>query len=131
VSQRPSVNLVSIAVPLALVAGFVGHRLLSQPPPPDTTPLRVPHMLVLSLQPDTATLAGRDHSCACFDEGYDLVALEASLLELKQLQPDKQQIVIVPDGGVPYARLLEVLDIVRPHYPLQTIQTAPHGTTGQ
>lgn len=124
-SFRPSVNLVSIAVPLALVAGFVGHSLLSQPPAPDPTPLRVPHLLVLSLQPDSATLAGREHPCACFEQGYDLGALQASLAELKALQPEKQQIVIVPDGGVPYARLLEVLDLVRPHYPLQTVQAAP------
>lgn len=120
------VNLASLAVPVVLLAGAAVLSSMD-PPEPELAPMRTPHLLVLSLQPDRAVIAGRALSCSssCFEQGYDLAALDASLAELKELQPDKQQILIVPDGGVPYARLLEVMDTVRPHFPLQTVQPAP------
>ena len=62
---------------------------------------------------------GRSMPCDCGRDGYDLITLEASLTELKVLQPEKQHIVIVPDGAVSYA---DVMDAVRPHFPLQTVQ---------
>jgi len=118
----PLVSLASLVVPLVLLG--IAAKISRRPPVPQMTPSRVPHLLVLSLQPDHASLAGRAMPCPgdCFDEGYDLEALDASLAELKTLQPDKEQIVIVPDGRVPYVRLLEVLATVQPYYGLQSIQ---------
>ncbi len=117
----PLLNLASLAVPLLLLVAVIGFE---RAPEPEQSPRRVPHLLVLSLQPDHASLAGRTMPCPrdCLVDGYDLEALDSSLAELKKLQPDKEQIVIVPDGRVPYARLLEVLDTVRPYYGLQSIQ---------
>lgn len=123
--SSPLVNLASVTVPLALVGALIGAGALRAPQVVEPRAYSgVPHMLVLSLKPDGAVLAGRSMPCDCGRDGYDLIALEASLMELKALQPDKQHIVIVPDGAVSYADLMDVMDAVRPHFPLQTVQ--PH-----
>ena len=123
--ERPLVNLASVTVPLALVGALIGAGAWRSPEAPEPRAYAsVPHLLVLSLKPHEAVLAGRSMPCDCGRDGYDLMALEASLAELKALQPDKQHIVIVPDGAVSYADLVEVMDAVQPHFPLQTVQ--PH-----
>lgn len=123
--ESPLVNLASVTVPLALVGALIAAGSWRAPEDPEPKPYAsVPHLLVLSLKSDAAVLAGRSMPCDCGQDGYDLIALEASLTELKALQPDKQHIVIVPDGAVSYADLVDVMDAVKPHFPLQTVQ--PH-----
>lgn len=137
----PIMNLVSILIPFLLIAANFVHLAVVEVTAPSIGDGEAPeppeHSLSIVLSAEGLSVLGAGEvldedpyliPCEgpCFTNGYDTEELTRTLGLLKDEWPDHESLVLVPDGSVPYERLINVMDASRfqggrPLFPYQSV----------
>jgi len=120
----PIMNLVTILIPFLLMAAeFVSYAVIESvlpaigevAPPTDDAPLN----LRIEVGPESLRIVGDDPGLRdgvvveAGPDGLDVARLRTLLGSAKDRRPEERAVTLVPEAGVRYARIVEVMDATR------------------